>query len=445
MSHTAWECGLQDIVALADLISSTVKDVVEEYSAAGVSLPSLSSIIAGPFDRPEVMSPKLARATRILDAACAQLSFSVGSPGHVMTTKAYGSQEPACLLVATDARIADLLLNNPNGVHVDDLAKKTNIDAGKLGRVLRLLATKHCFAEIQPDVFVNNRLSLKLLSVDPVSDLVGHITDEVGKACTALNENLKDAETTASVSSHASAFKRAHGCTVFQFYGARFNRAMRGIGNVTGEGMLAKGYPWGLLPKDTIVCDVGGGKGQATLELLNAFPQLRIVVQDLPSVIEDGKEFLKNTFQMSCERKEHVQYVPLDFFNQSPVEACDVYYIRYVLHNWLAAECKQILDNIRQVAKPTSRLFIHEFVLQPIAADVASEGYFEKAPEPLLPNFGVGRVRQYAQDINMMICVNGQERTLAASGFEFVKLWDLGEVGLMEFVPMIPAESFKTL
>jgi hypothetical protein len=51
------------------------------------------------------------------------------------------------MLVATDAKIADHLLDKPQGVHVDELSGKTGIDAGKLGRVLRLLATKHCFTE----------------------------------------------------------------------------------------------------------------------------------------------------------------------------------------------------------------------------------------------------------------------------------------------------------
>ncbi|KAJ7214521.1 S-adenosyl-L-methionine-dependent methyltransferase [Mycena pura] len=441
------ESGLDEIVALADLISRTVEDVVAEYAAAGVSMPSLASTTPGPFDTPESVPPKLAKATRILDAACAQLSFSVGNPGHVITNKCYGFQEPACMLVVTDAKIADLLLNKPNGVHIDELSRKTGIDAGKLGRVLRLLSTKHCFAEIKPDVFANNRLSMKLLSTDPVSSLAGHITDEPGKACTALSETLNDPETTASMLPQKSAFRRAHGCTIFEFYGSvrsfrRFNQAMIGWGDVTGKGMLPKVYPWGSLPADTIVCDVGGGNGHATVDLLNAFPHLKIIVQDLPPVVEEGRQIFQKNTEMSSTLKQHVQYIPFDFFKESPVKGCDVYYIRHVLHDWPAEECKKILDNIRKVVKPSSRVFIHEFVLQHISHDSGLEGKFEKAPEPLLPNFGVGRVRPYAQDINMMVCLNSQERTLpgfiqlgALSGFEFVKLWDLGEVDLIEFKP----------
>ena len=65
---------------------------------------------------------------------------------------------------------------------------------------------------------------------------------------------------------------------------------------------------------------------------------------------------------------------------------------------------------------------------------------FKQAPEPLLPNYGVGRIRQYNLDLDMMVMVNSQERRLEEfiklgqeAGLEFVKLWDLGETGVVEF------------
>jgi hypothetical protein len=55
--------------------------------------------------------------------------------------------EPSALLAVTDAKIADMLVGKPAGVHVDELSKQSGLDAGKLGRILRALATKHCFQE----------------------------------------------------------------------------------------------------------------------------------------------------------------------------------------------------------------------------------------------------------------------------------------------------------
>jgi len=64
----------------------------------------------------------------------------------------------------------------------------------------------------------------------------------------------------------------------------------------------------------------------------------------------------------------------------------------------------------------------------------------KQAPEPLLPNYGVGKVRQYNLDLDMMVMLNSQERYLEEfiklgeeAGLRFEKLWDVGEMGVIEF------------
>ncbi|KAF7375742.1 3-O-methyltransferase 2 [Mycena sanguinolenta] len=492
--------GLSDIVALADLISSSVKDVVAEYTAAQVTMPSLVSTRAGAFDMRESMPANLVKAVRTIEAACAQLSYTVASPEHVICQRSFAIHEQVSLLVATDANIADHLRDKPEGLHVDELSRSTGIDSHKLGRVLRLLATKHCFTEVKPDVFANNRLSVKLLSTDPVSSVVGHMTDEIGFACTALNETLRNPKTTSSVSTRDSAFTRAHGRSIFDLYARpdqkkladRFGQAMVGWGQISGRGMLSKVYPWGSLPHDTVLCDVGGNNGHASIEVLRVFPHLKIVVNDLPDVVKRGQEdMLKGDLDPAL--KERVQFVSLDFFSGTPVQDCDVYYIRQVLHDWPVDECNKILEGIRSAAKPTSRLliraflvvsvlhlsipFLDEVVLQHLVDDGSGLG-FERAPEPLLPNFGAGNFWPYAQDINMMVrfivsrpaaneygisparwpltvrnahcpssSTSGEFKNVShaifltrvnrlsmRSGFKFVKLWDVGETTLLEFV-----------
>lgn len=55
------------------------------------------------------------------------------------------------MLVVTNAKIADKLLGKPEGLTVKELASQAGLDAGKLGRILRMLATKHCFEEGMSD------------------------------------------------------------------------------------------------------------------------------------------------------------------------------------------------------------------------------------------------------------------------------------------------------
>jgi hypothetical protein len=82
-----------------------------------------------------------------------------------------------------------------------------------------------------------------------------------------------------------------------------------------------------------------------------------------------------------------------------------------------------------------------EFVLQHADRVADSLSAFKQAPEPLLPNYGVGKMRQYNLDLDMMVMLNSQERRLEEfvklgeeAGLRFEKLWDnIGEMGVVEF------------
>jgi hypothetical protein len=91
-------------------------------------------------------------------------------------------------------------------------------------------------------------------------------------------------------------------------------------------------------------------------------------------------------------------------------------------------------------------LHSEEFILQFANRIPEEKSLVKQAPEPLLPNYGGGRKRQYNLDIQMMTMLNSEERRLPefiklgeAAGLEFVKLWDLGEMGLVEYrLPKAP-------
>ena len=77
--------GIAEVNKLAELIVASVKDVVSEYEAANSDIPSLLSTGSGPFDAPHLQSAKLAKALLVIEAACAQLTYTVATPGHVIT------------------------------------------------------------------------------------------------------------------------------------------------------------------------------------------------------------------------------------------------------------------------------------------------------------------------------------------------------------------------
>ncbi len=53
-------------------------------------------------------------------------------------------------------------------------------------------------------------------------------------------------------------------------------------------------YAWDQVPRDAIICDVGGGNGHAMLGLIKEYPHIKVVLQDLPAVVQQGKDVSRN-------------------------------------------------------------------------------------------------------------------------------------------------------
>jgi len=53
--------------------------------------------------------------------------------------------------------------------------------------------------------------------------------------------------------------------------------------------IVVVGFDWAIILNGTVV-DVGGGIGTQSLILAQEYPNLKLVIQDLPSVIEDAKK-----------------------------------------------------------------------------------------------------------------------------------------------------------
>ncbi|KAI8951866.1 S-adenosyl-L-methionine-dependent methyltransferase [Xylaria longipes] len=89
-------------------------------------------------------------------------------------------------------------------------------------------------------------------------------------------------------------------------------------------------YDWGSLGMAT-AADVGGSQGHVEIQLAKHFGNLRIVVQDVESVITG-----------------RVRFEAHDFF-QPQVVAADVFSLRLVLHNWTDKYAARILVIIMDV------------------------------------------------------------------------------------------------
>ena len=132
---------------------------------------------------------------------------------------------------------------------------------------------------------------------------------------------------------------------------------------------LIRGYSWAELDiKGGSVVDIGGGHGGVSRALAAATSRMHFIVQDLPGTVEEGEALLP------VELKGRITFMTHDFFNPQPVRGAEVYFFRFILHNWSDKYATIILRNLIPAMKDGARVVIYEF----LPADVASTAWSDK-------------------------------------------------------------------
>lgn len=170
---------------------------------------------------------------------------------------------------------------------------------------------------------------------------------------------------------------------------------------------------------DTLLVDVGGGKGHDLERLLSKYPETKgwLVLQDLPDAINSIEQLSPDIHPMSH-----------NFFTPRPVrgkkcptngrgakiicwycESARAYYMYFIFRSWTDAQCRLILQNLMPAMKAGySKILLNE---------------------PVLPNINCGSWFATA-DLNMMSVCAGMERIrkhwidlLQSVGLEVVRIW----------------------
>ena len=222
-----------------------------------------------------------------------------------------------------------------------------------------------------------------------------------------------------------------------------FGLAMLGGGRVFGRAHLFD-YPWGTLgPGSATVVDVGGGVGGFCLQLSHLHSHLRFIIQDRGPVLYQAEHDVWPRENPRALAGGLVEFVVHDFFDPNPVIGADVYWLRYILHDWSDDYCVRILINIRTAMRSHSRLLICEQVMHTTAPRPAeTAGIARAAPAPLPANYGYWARYSHQLDIAMMSIINGIERTpaefselVARAGLRMHKIWDCrSPVSLVECI-----------
>ncbi|KAL4080473.1 S-adenosyl-L-methionine-dependent methyltransferase [Scleroderma citrinum] len=428
--------------AFLDIISSSARRAIAEYKKAGNSIPTINSTEFHPLDS-AIDTVELKKAIRLLEGTCQQLCASLAPPQHTIVNLAK-CFDWACLGIAHRKRIADVLDKHLKGLHVNKLSQVVGLDDDQLARVLRFLGSKGCFSEVDKDVFANNRLSLVTKNTNNTGCLIYRITVSPAGPESTYHTCASEAQ---GDGRKLLRFIDISPCLYLisqvpsQFFKSEqeqiFHKAMIGVGEVTGSLSIIYQYPWNGV---STVCDIGCSIGTFGIPLAKAHRHLKITNQDLENVIIEAREAMRlqawGNEAQDVLQEQRVDFVALNFLEEALVSGKDVYYLRFILHDWPDTEVLIILRNLRKAMGPHSRLLIHEHVLiDTYHSDPTEDVGIDVPPEPMLPNFGAGSANLYSTDLGMLVLNNGKElSTLAATaGLRFERAYDFGCTVVLEF------------
>lgn len=144
----------------------------------------------------------------------------------------------------------------------------------------------------------------------------------------------------------------------------RFGAGMRFMtrGTLYDMDHLIHGYDWSSLDKaSATVVDIGGGHGGVSRALASVTSNLQFIVQDLPGTVDEGRKILPQ------QLKDRVTFMSHDFLTPQPVKGADIYFFRFILHNWSDKYATKILESLLPAMKDGSRVVIYEFLPSEVA------------------------------------------------------------------------------
>ncbi|KAI0426961.1 S-adenosyl-L-methionine-dependent methyltransferase [Xylaria sp. FL1042] len=253
-------------------------------------------------------------------------------------------------------------------MNTSELADLTGSDPLLLKRLLRQIAADHLITQIGIDTYAPTPWSIRVGTESTFASIYGKFYyNLVSPLFESVPFFLKEAGYKNPTSLTNSNFERVHGegSKIFEYISSdetlnqHFADTMECIS--VGQRMSwvdlydINNIIHAARPGNPLVVDVGGSKGHNLEKFLQKYPSVPkegLILQDLPEVLE------KVTVHPG------ITAYPYDFFTPQSVKGALVYYLSFILHDWLDEMATKILEVLRDaMERRYSKLLIHEVVV----------------------------------------------------------------------------------
>jgi acetylserotonin N-methyltransferase len=285
------------------------------------------------------------------------------------------------MFTAVGLGVFDLLEDEPRSS--DELAAELKLNPGALERLLNGCVGLKLLRRDR-EKYHNTPAASRYLVSDAPDTLTGYIRYS-DQSLWTLWSHLDDA-----VREGTNRWTQSFGSrnALFDHYfrndasAANFLSGMHGLGQI-GSRTIVRAFD---LSRFRHFVDLGGATGHFAIAACEAYPNLRATVLDLPQVERFARPYIENSAVA-----DRVHFVCGDFF-QHDLPCGDLYSLGRILHDWDEAKIATLLAKIVQSLGTGGGLLI---------------------AESLLNDDRSGPVYTLTQDLNMLVCTDGRERTEA--------------------------------
>ncbi|KAI1075566.1 S-adenosyl-L-methionine-dependent methyltransferase [Whalleya microplaca] len=412
------------IVELAERITEAVGRLQGIFVEKGLQMPSFDEDASSemPLEAFDVRDAVLDASTEIYDIFLDPLTLMLkrGSYNNMVSLQAISRFKIAPMVPAQGQTT------------FAEISKQTGVQEQTIQRLLRHAITMRVFCEPQPGQVAHTQAS-KALADPSVAKWLSSGAEDFWPAAVRIVDAIEKWGDSQEPNHTGFALANNTDGTVYDVVSSDPARAARFAGCMNAHtstsahslSYILDYYDWAALGQARVV-DLGGARGHVSIALASRFPNLTLcplrvlvalsfnlslrfgdrsfidllpryvflpcdtlVVQDMEKVVEGAAAELPETLQ------GRVQFVAHDLFSRQEVEA-DVYYLRWILHNWSNKYCAIILQNLIPALKPGTRILIHESCM----------------PEP--GETALWREQDLRMmDLNMGAGFNAQERTVS--------------------------------
>ncbi|KAF2828338.1 S-adenosyl-L-methionine-dependent methyltransferase [Ophiobolus disseminans] len=342
-------------VSLSDNIS-TIQRFLETNK-----LPSLSIEQDVPFQYQA--NPDFTRPRDAAVLACKELlSLLTGAFGTLtsQTTAENANTQAICRF-----KIAESFPDKQESATFDEIADRCGLPEPEVRRIIRASLPSYIFREKSRGTVTHTAASRLLATFPLMRQWIETTGAEIHPAALKVADAIE--KWPGSEEPNHTGYNIANNTTDNAFIhmskqpgrAEKFAAAMTLFSNGPGYAPthLVDNYPWDRHSSGTIV-DVGGSHGEYSIPIAQKFSSIqRVIVQDLPHVIEQAGA------TAPADLQDRVTFMAHDFFQPQPVKGADVYLLRWILHDWPDTYATRILCGLVPALEKSSKVVIHEYIV----------------------------------------------------------------------------------